>query len=768
MTLASTVDSLVPLGQTGWTLWRDAGLRGAGFPAARFLEFCDEELAAAADQLNETEPATTQRYASVFAAAVERLTAAVRRAARDDTLREAITWQNPTLVRDCLDKAAAGEPRNTRGRYHELTIASYVQRYCLKNDTIGFFGPVGWARLEDDETAIVMAPRPGLLARRTTYFEHWAIDALADAIASRPDVFPWLRPRREPSASVTGAVARLPFRKPTTLSAAQLRVLAQCDGRRTVREVAGDPPDPVLLSALLQLRDHGVIRLDLRGPIVTFPERELATRLDAIADPAVRARAKAPLEELTQARDAMAAAAGDADRLGRASKELTATFERTTGNAATRRAGGVYAARTPVYEDTTRAVDIHIGQLALDRLASPLGLVLDSAAWLADTIAERFEARALELLDREPARADGAGVPFLQLLASLMPGMGHSGGAQSAIVDAAVADFQQRWRRVLELPADGTVAGGHHRVSADAIAPRVAQEFPLGRPRWSGSRCHSPDVMLVPADPADLARGDVDFVLGELHCATNGLRSRMFVEQHPDRARLRAALEASDSGDRLILVPTRDFPMTSRMSLPADTMLPQYTYLCLGDEAVAPPPGATTISTVDLDVVRDGASMAVRHRVSGARYDFLEAAREPLNVLVLDAFQPLAGPRPRVSIDRLVIGRATWTFRPAEATWAFINDERRRFALARLWRAESSLPERGFVRIAMERKPMAVDFRSLPLVNLLAKSIRRTADAGGAAVTVAEMLPDLDRLWLSDAEGRRYTAELRIIAVRRP
>jgi len=197
-------------------------------------------------------------------------------------------------------------------------------------------------------------------------------------------------------------------------------------------------------------------------------------------------------------------------------------------------------------------------------------------------------------------------------------------------------------------------------------------------------------------------------------------------------------------------------------------MLPQYTYLCLGDEAVAPPPGATTISTVDLDVVRDGASMAVRHRVSGARYDFLEAAREPLNVLVLDAFQPLAGPRPRVSIDRLVIGRATWTFRPAEATWAFINDERRRFALARLWRAESSLPERGFVRIAMERKPMAVDFRSLPLVNLLAKSIRRTADAGGAAVTVAEMLPDLDRLWLSDAEGRRYTAELRIIAVRRP
>ena len=75
------------------------------------------------------------------------------------------------------------------------------------------------------------------------------------------------------------------------------------------------------------------------------------------------------------------------------------------------------------------------------------------------------------------------------------------------------------------------------------------------------------------------------------------------------------------------------------------------------------------------------------------------------------------------------------------------------------------LPERGFVRVPVERKPMAVDFRSLPLVNLLAKSVRRTAEAGPGAVTVSEMLPDLDRLWLRDAGGRRYTAELRLVAV---
>lgn len=58
---------------------------------------------------------------------------------------------------------------------------------------------------------------------------------------------------------------------------------------------------------------------------------------------------------------------------------------------------------------------------------------------------------------------------------------------------------------------------------------------------------------------------------------------------------------------------------------------------------------------------------------------------------------------------------------------------------------------------------MAFDFRSLPMVNLLAKSIRRTAAA--VSGTFTETLPDLDRLWLRDAAGGPYTAEFRLVAV---
>jgi hypothetical protein len=50
------------------------------------------------------------------------------------------------------------------------------------------------------------------------------------------------------------------------------------------------------------------------------------------------------------------------------------------------------------------------------------------------------------------------------------------------------------------------------------------------------------------------------------------------------------------------------------------------------------------------------------------------------------------------------------------------------------------------------------------LVNLFAKHIRQTQAAGHAEFTVTEMLPDLDQLWLTDRQGRRYSSELRIIA----
>jgi len=55
---------------------------------------------------------------------------------------------------------------------------------------------------------------------------------------------------------------------------------------------------------------------------------------------------------------------------------------------------------------------------------------------------------------------------------------------------------------------------------------------------------------------------------------------------------------------------------------------------------------------------------------------------------------------------------------------------------------------------------------SLASVDLLARSVRRMRRAADdATVTVTEMLPAPEQMWLTDGQTRRYSTEFRMVAV---
>ncbi|MEV7028476.1 hypothetical protein, partial [Kitasatospora sp. NPDC093558] len=72
---------LVPLGETGWSVWRDVVLRSTGFPADTVLPLTDPALAASADA------AEDDAYRAEYARAAERLSAAVREASKAPRFR---------------------------------------------------------------------------------------------------------------------------------------------------------------------------------------------------------------------------------------------------------------------------------------------------------------------------------------------------------------------------------------------------------------------------------------------------------------------------------------------------------------------------------------------------------------------------------------------------------------------------------------------------------------------------------------------------------
>src|SRR5262249_8290577 len=183
--------------------------------------------------------------------------------------REAVTWQNRHAVTTGLDsfvRATRVGPAKERERMR--LVGAYLQRYCAKNDTIGFFGPVCWARVTSNPEALTARPGAALLASRSVSFENWCIDILADRLARDPAHEPVLVPRLWPYVRMQGNQLHIPGRAPVELPVTQAAVLAQADGTRSARELARalvgrndlDLPDEEAVYRILRhARDQGVI-----------------------------------------------------------------------------------------------------------------------------------------------------------------------------------------------------------------------------------------------------------------------------------------------------------------------------------------------------------------------------------------------------------------------------------------------------------------------------------------------------------------------------
>jgi hypothetical protein len=552
-------------------------------------------------------------------------------------------------------------------------------------------------------------------------------------------------------------------RKPVTLTDAEVGIFLACDGSRTITQVLDGAGTPDARGLLTRLAELGALRLDLEGPADAWPERLLRDKLELIADPAARTAALAPVDQMIKARDAVAATDGDPAGLARALAGLAETFEHVTGSPATRRAGANYAGRTLVYTDAVRDVRVELGQAVTGALAAPLGLVLDSARWLVNDVTDRYRGYFTELFDREIARTGGP-VPLQRLLTMASPYLYTHGSEGVGELAPSLAELQRRWAQVLGPPQSPS----RHQVSADAISARSAECFP-GRPvAWSGARQHSPDIMIAAASPGEVERGNFLLILGEIHLATNTLDGRLWVEQHPDPAKLIAAERADRGPQRIVPIRAKDHPdLNSRLSPPSAMLGPGQLYWSSAiTDSFDPPESDTVLPGAAMTVTRRGQDLVVQVMPSGTELDFFEVIGDEMAGVVVNAFQPVApaAHRPRITIDRFVLSREQWTFQVTDSSWAFAKDEQERYRLARRWRQDHGLPERVFYRVPVELKPTAADFRSIVLVNLLAKNIRQTQAAGHAQFTVTEMLPDLDQLWLTDRQGRRYSSELRIIA----
>jgi hypothetical protein len=445
--------------------------------------------------------------------------------------------------------------------------------------------------------------------------------------------------------------------------------------------------------------------------------------------------------------------------------ELESTFTRLTGAASTRSAGKMYAGRTLVYEDCRRDVELEIGPEIQAALAPPLSLLLTSARWFTYQVACEYE-RAFAELYRMLAPPDGrAAVDFVNFSTQAQPLIY---GDKKSLVDNVLRRMQEHWLEILSLPE------GERRVArrSDALRSRVCTLFDAPHSGWQYARYHSPDVMIAAESAEAIARGDYQLVMGEFHVGTNTLGNALFVSQHPRPQEIFAALESDLDAPRLVPVPPK-YRLTSR-DYTLFTSARDYRLEFVNEPSGVPRERALPIGSLVV-VKTAGGGLELQTRDGKLRFKLMEAFADALSDKVSNSFKILPASRhvPRVQIDRLVVSRESWSFSPLEMEFASEKDEATRYLEARRWAQQSDLPRFVFFKSQFEVKPIYVDFASPLLINVLSKLVRQTHEACLAAerdpeqllITLTEMYPTPDLVWLPDAAGQRYTSELRMVAL---
>ncbi|NMO32347.1 lantibiotic dehydratase [Streptomyces sp. GMY01] len=761
------VGTTVPLGDK-WQLWRQFALRGPGFPADGVLRLAAPALARAADALGPraalTGPAWKDFEAAFDEAAVDGARELQRIAAQPD-FQAAVAWQNRAVLGRAVEPFVRWEPsaagRTSGHRQREELVAHYWQRFCVKNDTIGFFGPVGWGSLDPDRPGVTVEPGEGLVARTEVYFSSWSIDELAKVLDADPRLREWVAPRRMPYLRIGAAAVLLPGRPAQPATELELAVLRLCDGRRPAREIRRALADRATPQQVEDLFDELVrrrwIARNLEVPAGTHPERHLRRWLERVGDAPARRRGLGMLEVLERGRAAVAAAATGPE-LTAALAALESDFRELTDTAAARSKDSTTApCRTLVYSDSVRAATATVGAEVL-RALEPLDLLMTSAGWLTSQLASRVLARAEQVHERL-STATGGPVDLASFWFASMPVLHGDAAVEAA---ALQHEFWRRWSAILRLrEREGNVA-----VAAADIAGAVRVAFGKRPAGWTAARYLSPDVMLAADGPQAVERGEFELVLGELHVAINTLGASLFVHQHPAPAELFAQTGLDHPRPRLMPLLPKEHRARLSARVRHALVRPEDYQIALLDQG-ADPHRERTVPSAEAVVERQDGRLVVR-LPDGAVFGVLEVFAHVLTTLVIDLCRllPEADHTPRITVDRLVLARETWRYAGAALDCVQDKKEARRFVRVRRWHAASGLPRFVFVTMPTEPRPFFVDFESPAYVNLFAKAVRRLArqDPEGR-LTVTEMLPSPEQTWLTDAEGNRYTSELRFVAL---
>jgi len=677
----------------------------------------------------------------------------------DDAVAEALFISNPSAMTRIRELVRDRHGRNDTRKKQKLRLGwSYAQRFCAKNDTSSFFGPLAWGRFDANQADNVRLTQgdTAWIKERHTFFENWVVQRLVEQINRQcPDT------DRMPLQLNTGCYLQeqilfMPIGKSQRLTPQTARVLHYISDQQgqepTFAGMLSACPE-VAPSTLRDLLEHLVSkRIVRRGWQVSPRERSPIARLQrCLVDAQVSADFGLAWQSRLEALEGLRRDYAHGDLMRRT--ECLEGLNQLLGEAGvdlSRETGAMYVGRYPVYEDCSRNIDISLGQAMLSQVNEELAPLMRINQWLIKAIAHELNEAFIEVWEQRQTASPDQPVDFLDLLNTLAPLL-------PALEARLILDLEQRletaWTQVLQDFPD------HPEVQLCAadierLITLLNNDLNVAGFEVFGSDYHSPDILLSSASVEAFNRGDYQIIVGEVHPAVHTLSQPVAAPFGPFNTQINQQVEALFQRPRLVLADSPESYQRSHIDWP---LQPSYLQLVLpsGGGCVA---AHQQFAAGRAKVLRVNGRLQVVDALGQFSEDLLCVYSTPMHRLgfALAGSAVAKHEHRRIWLGRTLYKRASWLFtsdllpEPKGSV-----DELEHTLQWRAWAAVNGLPRYAFVKIDTEPKPLFLDFDNPLSFDGITNALKNAGH-----VKFSEMRPCPDELWLEEVRGR-FCCEIR-------
>ncbi|RMR09840.1 lantibiotic dehydratase [Pseudomonas syringae group genomosp. 3] len=677
----------------------------------------------------------------------------------DEDVEQAVFISNPTALTRLQELRQERHARTDSRKKQKLRLAwSYAQRFCSKNDTSSFFGPLAWGRFDRTqvEHVRIMQHGPGWIRERHTFFESWVVQRLVEQLNRQCVDVQFMPLQLNPGCFLNQDTLHLPVNKRRQVSALTARVLGyiQCQSAvaPTLFGLQAELQD-VSAGQLRDLIDHLVAQQIVRrgwqiSPRERKPVQVLHTFLaDARLSDDFRTQWHERLSGLEAIRQDYAT--GDlAVRIASLDK-----LNRLLGEAGvdiSRESGAMYVGRYPVYEDCSRNIDISLGGALLDQVNADLAPLMRIHQWLIKACARQLHGFYAQVWQRLQAEDEHNPVNFLAFLGAVQPVIAH---AEAGIIEELDVVLADAWQQVLSDKHDPEQVQLTHE-DIERLIVELNTRLDVRTFSVFGSHFHSPDFLISSTSTDALNQGDYSIILGEVHPGVHTLSQPVAEPFGPFNKEIEREVRQIFDGPRLVLADSPDSYQRSHIDWP---LLECYQQLILPSGGGCVPADQCYAAGRARLVMSEG-RLRVEDIAGQFSEDLVCVYPTPMHRLgfALAGSVVAKNDRRRIGLGKTLYKRASWWFSPEQLPCSEFSVDKLDDVLAwRAWAVEHGLPRYVFAKIDIEPKPIFIDFDNPLSIDGVSNSMKKAGH-----VKFSEMCPAPDQLWLEEARGH-FCCEIR-------